>query len=54
MGIIEHDDPAIGEASWDLKDRFITGEATSGLYFFVVESHVNRGQTQTGSFVIHR
>ncbi|MCZ6636487.1 MAG: hypothetical protein O7G87_24080 [bacterium] len=54
MGIIEHDDPAIGEASWDLKDRFITGEATTGLYFFVVESHVRNGQTQIGSFIIHR
>lgn len=54
--VIDHDDPTAGEAAWLLKDRFLTGEATSALYFFVVESLMpaSMGQKSKGAFVIHR
>ncbi len=56
VGVIEHDNPTSGEAIWLLKDRFLTGEATSGLYFFVVESKLpeSLGRKTRGAFVIHR
>ncbi len=39
-----------------LKDRFLTGEATSAVYFYVVESLApeSRGKKVSGSFVINR
>ena len=54
--VIDHDDPNAGEAAWLLKDRFLTGEATSALYFFVVESLMpaSMGKKSKGAFVIHR
>jgi hypothetical protein len=57
VGEIEHDDPNSGEAIWELRDRFITGEVTSGVYIFTVESQVQGpsfGKVQRGLFVIHR
>jgi len=56
VGVVNHDDPAAGEAGWQLKDRFLTGEATSAVYFYVVESLVpsSLGKRAHGSFVIHR
>ena len=56
VGVIEHDSPGVGEANWLLKGRFLTSEATSGLYFFVVESKVpgSEGKRARGAFVIHR
>ena len=56
VSVINHDDPNAGEATWQLKDRFLTGEATSAVYFYVVESLVaaSRGQKASGAFVINR
>ena len=56
VAVINHDDPSAGEAAWQLKDRFLTGEATSAVYFYVVESLVpeSSGQKVSGSFVINR
>lgn len=56
VSVINHDDPNAGEAAWQLKDRFLTGEATSAVYFYVVESLVaaSRGQKASGAFVINR
>ena len=53
---INHNDPTAGEAQWLLKDRFLTGEATSSAYFFVVESLVpaSRGRKTKGAFIINR
>ena len=53
---INHNDPTAGEAQWLLKDRFLTGEATSSVYFYVVESLVpaSRGKRAKGAFVINR
>ena len=56
VAVINHDDPSAGEARWMLKDRFLTGEATSAVYFYVVESLApeSRGKKVSGSFVINR
>jgi hypothetical protein len=53
---IEHNDATAGEAPWELKDRFLSGEATSAVYFFVVESlhPSSRGKLSKGAFVVHR
>ncbi|MCZ6632490.1 MAG: hypothetical protein O7G87_03730, partial [bacterium] len=56
IAVINHNDPTAGEAQWLLKDRFLTGEATSSVYFYVVESLVptSLGKTTKGAFVINR
>jgi len=56
VAVINHDNPSAGEAAWQLKDRFLTGEATSAVYFYVVESLApeSQGQKVSGSFVINR
>jgi hypothetical protein len=56
IGVVDHNNPAAGEAAWLMKDRFLTGEATSGVYFYVVESLVaaSQGKSASGAFVINR
>ena len=49
----EHDGPDRGEVNWRLLlNRSVTGPVSSGIYYFVVESLVSPGQTQSGTFVI--
>ena len=56
VAVIEHDNPLLGEASWQLKDRFLSGEVISGLYYFVVESEVqgSMGKLSRGAFILHK
>ena len=56
VGVVDHEDPASGEAVWLMKDRFLTGENMSGLYVYAVKSRVpgSLGQVARGTFVVLR
>ena len=56
VAIIRHDNPLLGETNWELKDRFLSGEVISGLYYFVVESEVQEsmGKLSRGAFILHK
>ena len=51
---LEHNDPTSGEEIWRQQSRTYFGEVASGIYFFVVESHVpgSEGKKQSGTFAI--
>ena len=51
-----HRNNTSGEAKFTLKNKTVTSELMTGVYYWVVESLLptNEGETQSGWFVIHR